>query len=64
MKIAVIQGSSQKDKNDLIFSTINQIVKEKGNEVINFGVFQDEDVEYLVKYGQGDELIELLKSYR
>lgn len=46
MKIAVIQASSQKDKNDLIYSTVNQIVKSKGYEVINFEIFQDEDIEY------------------
>lgn len=46
MKIAVIQASSQKDKNILLYNSLIKIVKYKGYEVINFGVFQDEDVEY------------------
>lgn len=46
MKIAVIQGSSQKEKNDLIYSLLSKVVESKGNEVINFGVFKDEEIEY------------------
>lgn len=46
MKIAVIQASSQKDKNHLVYNSIKKIVKNKGYEVINFGVFQDENIEY------------------
>lgn len=46
MKVAVIQASSQKDKNILMYNSLRKIVKDKGYEVINFGVFQDEDVEY------------------
>lgn len=46
MKIAVIQASSQKDKNSLIYSTLIKSVKNKGYEVINFGVFEDETVQY------------------
>ena len=46
MKIAVIQASSQKDKNSLIYDSLIKIVKDKGHEVINFGVFKDENVEY------------------
>ena len=46
MKIAVIQASSQKDKNSLIYNSLIKIIKDKGYEVINFGVFQDEVVEY------------------
>lgn len=46
MKIAVIQASSQKDKNSLLYASLAEIVKHKGHEVINFGIFEDEDVEY------------------
>ena len=46
MKIAVIQGSSQKDKNSIIYDTLIKVIKNKGYEVINFGVFNDEIVEY------------------
>ena len=46
MKIAVIQASSQKDKNNILYKSLLKIVKNKGHEVINFGVFQNENVEY------------------
>ncbi|MFA6851071.1 MAG: RpiB/LacA/LacB family sugar-phosphate isomerase [Selenomonadaceae bacterium] len=46
MKIAVIQASSQKDKNDLLFHCVNKATKDKGHEVINFGVFKEEDISY------------------
>ena len=46
MKIAVIQGSSQKDKNSIIYDTLIKVVKHREYEVINFGVFNDEIVEY------------------
>ncbi len=46
MKIAVIQGSSQKDKNSLVYNSLIKVIKNKGYEAINFGVFQDETVEY------------------
>ena len=42
MKIGVIQASSQKDKNSLLYNSLMKVVKNKGYEVINFGVFQDE----------------------
>lgn len=46
MKVAIIQGSSVKDKNDLLYSTTKKVIKNKGHEIINFGAFQYEDVEY------------------
>lgn len=46
MKIAVIQASSQKDKNVVVYNSLRKIVKDKEYEVINFGVFKDEDIEY------------------
>lgn len=46
MKIVVIQASSQKDKNSLIYNSLIKIIKDKGYEVINFGIFQNETVEY------------------
>lgn len=46
MKVAVIQGSSQKNKNELVYNSLKNILKDKDYEVINFGIFQDEEVEY------------------
>ena len=46
MKIGVIQASSQKDKNTLLYESINKIVKNKRYEVVNFGIYKDEDIEY------------------
>ena len=46
MKIAVIQASSQKDKNALLYNSLIKVVKDKEYEVINFGIFQNETVEY------------------
>ena len=40
MKIAVIQASSQKDKNLLLYKSVQNAVRKKGYEVVNFGVFQ------------------------
>lgn len=41
MKIGVIQASSQKEKNKLIFESVRKAVEPYGYEVINFGVFED-----------------------
>lgn len=46
MKIGIIQGSSQKEKNPLIENVLRKVVKNRAYEVINFGVFNDEDIEY------------------
>ena len=46
MKIAVIQASSQKEKNTLLYESVKEIVIPKGHEVINFGVFLDETKVY------------------
>ncbi|WP_252244889.1 MULTISPECIES: RpiB/LacA/LacB family sugar-phosphate isomerase [unclassified Clostridium] len=46
MKIGIIQASSQKNKNDLLYNCVKKVVKDKGYEVINFGVFKDEECEY------------------
>lgn len=46
MKIAVIQASSQKDKNDIIFQCAQKAVERLGYEIINFGIFKDESVSY------------------
>lgn len=37
MKVAIIQGSSQKDKNVLVESILTEVLKGKDYEVINFG---------------------------
>jgi len=41
MKIGVIQASSQKEKNSIIFESVTQTAKTLGHEVVNFGVFDD-----------------------
>lgn len=46
MKIGIIQASSQKEKNSLIYECVQDCVKDKGYEVINFGVFENEEVDY------------------
>lgn len=43
MKIAVIQATSQKGKNALLEKTARHVCCPLGHEVINFGVFGDED---------------------
>ncbi|WP_294364600.1 hypothetical protein [uncultured Clostridium sp.] len=59
MKIAVIQASSQKDKNSIIYDTLIKVVKYKEHEVINRrNVF-----DYVMKYGQDIELMKLLQEY-
>ena len=45
MKIAVIQGSSQKAKNNLLYECCVKAVTNQGHEVINFGVYEDEEIE-------------------
>lgn len=46
MKIAVIQASSQKEKNLLLYQSVQKAVREKDCEVVNFGIFQEEEVIY------------------
>lgn len=45
MKIAVLQGSSQKDKNQILMESVNKAVKSE-DEVINFGIFEDETINF------------------
>lgn len=42
MKIGVIQATSQKDKNELLYNCTVEAVKRHGYEVVNFGCFADE----------------------
>lgn len=44
MKIAVIQASSQSQKNELIYSTVKKYAKD--SEVINFGCFGNEQTKF------------------
>ena len=44
MKIAVIQASSQSDKNSLIYETVKRYAKD--DEVINFGCYEDDKDKY------------------
>lgn len=46
MKIVVINGSSQKNKNELIYASVKNTINNTDNEVVNFGIFKEEDVEY------------------
>lgn len=46
MKVAIIQASSQKDKNNLLYKSVIETLKNKEYEVINFGIFPDEVAEY------------------
>lgn len=41
MKIGIIQASSQKEKNEVIFESVKKAVESIGHEVVNFGVFAD-----------------------
>lgn len=46
MKIAVLQASSQKDKNTLLTACTNKAVGKMKYEVINFGVFPEETLTF------------------
>lgn len=43
MKIGIIQASSQKNKNGIMEECIKEAVDPDNNEVINFGVYDDDD---------------------
>lgn len=45
LKIGLIQGSSRKVLNSLLFSTLSEVVDGK-HEVINFGIFEEETVSF------------------
>lgn len=42
MKIAVLQASSQKDKNPILEKYVRSVAEQQGHSVINFGVFPGE----------------------
>lgn len=46
MKVAIIQASSQRDKNNLLYNCVIRTLQDKEYEVINFGIFPDEEIEY------------------
>lgn len=46
MKVAVIQASSQKDKNTMLYELVKKTVEKHSYEAINFGVFENEEVNY------------------
>lgn len=46
MKIAVLQASSQKDKNTLLTACVKKATEKKNYEVINFGVFPEETLTF------------------
>lgn len=43
MKIGIIQASSQRDKNKMIEHCLRQVIFEEQNEIINFGIYQEDD---------------------
>ncbi len=45
LKIALIQGSSQKDKNPLLEKCLKEVAVPLGNEIFNFGIFENENFE-------------------
>ncbi len=58
MKIAVIHASSVKDKNSILFECVTKAAESHGHEVINLGVYPEENVS--VSYVQTAFLISLL----
>lgn len=60
MKIAVIQASSQKDKNPLLYQCTVQAVEKWGHQAVNFGVFPEEEANY--SYIETALLVSLLLS--
>lgn len=58
MKIAVIQASSQKEKNEILYQSVIQAEEDKNCEVVNFGVYPEEDASY--SYVQTAFMISLL----
>lgn len=46
MKIALIQGSTQADKNMLLYETGKRVLERYGHELINFGVRPEEQIRY------------------
>lgn len=57
MKIAVIQASSQKGKNELLYRCTRQAVEGR-HEVVNFGIFPEEEEDY--SYVETAVLVSLL----
>ena len=45
MRVAVIQGTSRKNRNALLFESVKKAVQ-ASDEVLNFGIFEDEDEQY------------------
>ena len=45
MRVAVIQGTSRKNMNALLFESVKKAVQ-SSDEVLNFGIFEDEDEQY------------------
>jgi len=60
MKIAVIQASSQKEKNSAIYEACKKAVKGLEHEIINFGGFSEENTVY--SYTEIAFLVSLLLS--
>ena len=46
MKIGVLQASSQRDKNQILYECTKEAVRGCGHQVVNFGVFSDEEIAF------------------
>lgn len=62
MKVAIIQASSQREKNNLLYNCVMRTLQGKECEVINFGIFPDEEIEY--SYIETAMLISILLESR
>lgn len=45
MKIGIIQASSQKNKNSIIEKYLREVINSDENEIVNFGVYENDDFE-------------------
>lgn len=62
MRIGVIQASSQKGKNQLLYDCTVKATAGQGHQVVNFGVFPQEDADY--SYVETALLVSLLLESR
>ena len=59
-RIAVLQGSSQKGKNSVLYEACRKAAESRGSTVVNFGIFAEEDAAY--SYPEIAVMISLLLS--
>ena len=62
MRIGLIHGSSQKDKNEVLYEILQRIAK--GHEIVNFGCFPNEEGKIKAEYSKKvDDLREVLNEF-